>query len=298
MHTRLVASLLLVLSGTLAGCRLLGVGGTVSQSVATSRQLWQQGLAAIERGQWDRAEPLLLQAVRACPTNADARRSYAEALWNRGARQEAVAQLAEALRNNPEDAGLLVRMAEMRLELGTVDTALEVANQAIDLDPKLAGAWAVRGRAMRAKKRPLEALANSHRALGLAPSDRQIPVEIAEVYGELGQPQRALATLQGVADSYAPGEEPQRVLYLQGLAQTALGRYGDAVEYLTAASTRAQATPEILFRLAEAELAAGQPTQAAASAREALALDPKHQPSRDLVERIEIAQQPGGRIQR
>jgi tetratricopeptide (TPR) repeat protein len=243
----------------------------------------------MERGQWDRAETILSQAVRACPDNPDARRGYAEALWNRGGQQDAISQLGQALRSHPEEATLHVRMAEMRLATGSVDAAEESAARAIRLGPKLAQGWAVYGRVLHARQRPQEALASFQRALALAPSDREAPLHIAQLYFELGQPQRALATLHGLADQYAPGEEPHQVLYQQGLAYLALARYEDAVESLTAASSRPHAGPETLFALAQAALAAGQPARAAASAREALALDPKHQPSLELIERIELA---------
>jgi tetratricopeptide (TPR) repeat protein len=297
MRPRTAASLAIVCSAALAGCRLPGFGPS-SRGLAASRQLAEQGAAAMERGQWDRAETLLSQAVRACPDNPDARRGYAEALWNRGGRQDAVSQLGEAVRSHPEEATLHVRMAEMRLATGSADTAQESAARAVRLAPKLAEGWAVYGRVMQARQRPQEALASFQRALALAPSDRQVPLQIAQLYTDLGQPQRALATLQGLADQYAPGEEPHQVLYQEGLAHLALARYEDAVESLAAASTRPHAGPETLFGLAQAELAAGHPARAAASAREALALDPKHQPSLELIERIELARLDLGHTQR
>ena len=41
-----------------SGCRLPGTKGPVPRSLATSRQLCQEGVAAIERGQWEQAEQL------------------------------------------------------------------------------------------------------------------------------------------------------------------------------------------------------------------------------------------------
>ena len=143
--------------------------------------------------------------------------------------------------------------------MGQTGPAMENAQRAIDFDPRLPAAWTARARVLRAMNRPADALADYQRALGYQPQDRTIPVEIAEVYGQLHQPQRALATLQALAERYSPGEEPQRVLYLEGLAQMALGRFDEAVESLSAAATRERPTPEILCRLAEARLAAGRP---------------------------------------
>jgi tetratricopeptide (TPR) repeat protein len=278
----------------LAGCRLPGMDGPVSRSLASSRQMCQQGVAALERGQWEEAETVLSHAVSICPGNPDARRNYADALWNRGSRREAIAQLEQAQRLAPENATLCVRMAEMRLALGQTDPAMDSAQRAIDLDPRLADAWAARARVMRAVNRPADALADYQRALGYQPQDRTIPLEMAEVYGQINQPQRALATLQGLAERYPTGEEPQRVLYLEGLTQMALGRFPEAAESLSAAAAREKPTPELLYRLAEARMSAGYREEAAAAAREALALDPRHQPSQQLLQRVELAGQPRG----
>jgi len=186
----------------------------------------------------------------------------------------------------------VVRIAEMRLAMGQTDTAWQAAQQAIALDSKLASAWAVRARVMRAGGNPTQALADYHRALSLCPDDRHIPSEIAALYLELNQPQRALLAIQGLADKYSPGDEPQEVLYYQGLSYLALNRYDDASGSLSTASLRERPTVEILYRLAQAQLAAGHTTQALASADQALAIDPNHRPTRALLEQTQLARQP------
>jgi tetratricopeptide (TPR) repeat protein len=273
------------------GCRLPGREGPVSEPLATCRQLSQQGVAALERGQAAEAEQLLEQAVDACPLDAEARRHYAEALWQRGEHQKAVAQLEEAVHLAGEDPVLQVRLAEMHLAMGRTASARAAAEQALDLDPKLAAAWAIRGRLNRAAGQLRPALADLHRALGYAPNDRQLLLDVAELYRELNQPQRALATLCALADTYTPGEEPQQVLHLTGLAFLALGRYEDAVESFSAAVIRDQPTAELFHRLGEAELLAGRPGAAADAAHHALALKPGHRPSCELLERIAAAGQ-------
>jgi tetratricopeptide (TPR) repeat protein len=278
-----------------SGCRLPGMEGPVPKSLATSRQLSQKGVAAGERGQWDQAEPLLADAVRACPVDPDARRNYAEALWNRGSHKEAAEQLIEAIRLTPDDATLHARLAEVRLATGQPDLALESAQRAINLEPKMASAWAVRGGAMWARRQPLEALADYHRALAYRPDDRKVLLGLAEIYRELNRPDRALTILQGLAESYPPGEEPPRVLYLEGLAYLAEGRYDAAVEVLSAARAGERPTAEVLFALAKAQWSAGRAADAASAAEQALAIDPRHQPSRQLLGEIGLARQCSGR---
>lgn len=289
MRPRNVLLLVLLLLG---GCKLPGSDGPVSQQLLTSRHYSQQGLAAMERTDLDRAEDLLARAVRACPTDVEARRHYAEALWQRGHRREAIAQLDEASRLVPDDPAIYVRVAEMRLAMDQVAAARQAAEQGLDLDPKLAQSWAVHGRVMCAVGEQRQALADYHRALGYAPNDRQILLDVAELYRTLNEPQRAILTLQKLNDTYPPGEEPPQVLYLLGMAYSATGRYDDAVETLTAAMLRDRPTPELLARLAETQLARGRADEAASAAREALTLDPNHEPSRQILARVEQARQP------
>jgi len=231
----------------------------------------------------------LAKAIQSCPADPEARRHYAEVLWQRGAREEAIAQLEQADRLAGEDPGLRVRLAELYLAAGRLEMARKTVEQALDLNPKLHSAWAIRGRLMRAAGEARPALADYHRALAYAPDDRQIRLEVAQLYQELQQPQDALTVLQSLADTYPPGEEPQQVLYLLGLNYTAVGRYDEGVSSLSLAALRGKPSAEILWRLAEAQSRAGQVSEAHAAARQALDLDPNHAPCRQLMDRLQTA---------
>ena len=297
-YTRSWLNVALLLALLWAGCRLPGQQGPVPQSLADCRRLSRQGVAALERGQQQTAENLLAQAVTACPADAEARRHYAESLWRRNARTEAIAQLEEAGRLATEDASLWARLAEMYLVAGQPHSAWQSAQRAIELDPKLPAAWAIRGGVLRAAGQPRDALADYLRPLNYAPKDRAVLMEVAQLYRQMNQPAAALQTLQSLAETYSPGEEPGLVLDLLGLAYVAMGRYDDGVESLSAAVARGEPTPEMYCHLGEAELMAGHTVEAAAAAQQALALQPQHQPSRELLERIALAQQPQETVRR
>lgn len=281
------ASFVLLLA--ISGCRLHRVAEPVSRSLVQCRQLSQQGLRACEQNDLPRAEALLARAVEACPVDAEARRRYAKVLWQRNKQEQAMSQLEEALRISSEDAELLAHAAEMRLSLGENSLAGELADRAIDFDPKNPSAWAARGRVRRRQGKLHEALADFHRVLGLEPEHRGAMQEIAEVYQELHRPQQALAAWQLLCDTYAPGEEPQRLLYRTGLAYSAVGRATDAVECLRSANRRGPADCDLLFHLADAEFRAGQREEAWGSAQQALQLKPGHPGSLALLERLEVA---------
>ena len=294
-----VAVLLALLA---AGCCLPGREGPVPQSLADCRRLSNLGAAALERGEQSKAEELLAQAITACPVDVEARRRYAESLWRRAARQDAIVQLEAAGRLAEEDATLQTRLAEMYLACDQPERAQAAAEQAVKLDPELADAWAIRGGVRRATGETYEAMADYLRALGHAPNDGAILWEIAELHRQLNQPERALQTLQTLAETYSPGEEPGQVYHQMGLAYVALGRYDDGAESFSNAIAIAIAsgkpTAEMYCRLGEAEWSSGRPVAAAEAARRALALQPQHQPSRELLDRVEVARQPQGSARR
>jgi tetratricopeptide (TPR) repeat protein len=246
----------------------------------------------MEQGDVATAESLLGDAVKACPTDVEARRHYAEALWQSGQREKAVQQLLQALAIAPDDASLAVRAGEMQLALGQLDEAQRQANQVLDLNPSEGGAWALRGRAEEAGGQIDRALADLQRALEFHRDDRDLLYDTAELYRRINRPQRALSTLIALRDTYGPGEEPQQVLYLQGLALEALGRHSDAADAFALALEHGTPNPELLYRLGQSQLAAGQRQEADRSVQQSLALDPNHAPSQALREQIDVASRP------
>jgi tetratricopeptide (TPR) repeat protein len=256
------------------GCQSLRQRGPVPRSVANCRQMTQQGQAAIERGDWGKAEQLLGRATESCPVDSDARRYYAEALWRRGAREDALRQMREAVECSPEDAQLVLDYGQMQLEVGSTDDAWRAANRALQIDAQLADAWGLRGRALRATGQLPVALTNYQRGLAIAPSDRQLLGELAELYQQLNQPERALMTVQTLLDLHSPGDEPARALELQGRCLASLGRPNDATESLTLACQRSAPTADLLLELGKCQLNSNQFEAAEATIQQAQSLHP------------------------
>ena len=247
----------------------------------------------MEMGQWDQAHELLNEAVQKSPTDIDARRHLAEVLWQQEKRRDAVVQLEAAVRMDPRHAPTVARSGEMLLEIGSIDRALQRAEEALALDSSLASAWALRGRIYRHKGELERALADMQQALRYSPHMNSVLLEVAEIQFSLQQPQRSLTALHHLLDVYAPGEEPQRVLWLEGLVYGALERRQDAVESLYAASLRGQPNAELFYHLAAAQHSAAQPAAATNSLRQALALDANHQASQVLLARLQGTLSPG-----
>jgi tetratricopeptide (TPR) repeat protein len=281
-----------LLPAVLCGCRSLGRKGPVPEDVAQARQLSQRGLNAMQRGDWASAEVALSDAVKACPVDVEARRHYAEAMWRRGEQQSALEHLQKAMGCAPADTSLMVRAGQMQLALGQLDESRTLADRALDLNPQSSEAWALRARVEAANGQAEQALADFHRALEFAPKDRELLFETAETYRQLNRPQRALSTLITLRETYAPGEEPQQVYYLEGLALKALERPADAGTAFALALDRGPPSAELYYRLAEVQLASGERGSADRAIEQALALDPNHGPSRTLQQQSEIASRP------
>lgn len=245
------AAIVVVAGGS--GCRLVGRQGPVPPELADARRLCNEGLAAADREDLAQAEGLLEEAVKNCPVDVDARRHYADVLWQRGEKTEAIAQVAKALELSPADAGLCVKAGGMYLDLGLFNEADRLATEAVHLAPQSAEAWRLHGRVALARGLPEPALADFHRALAVSPEHRETLLDAAEAYRRLDRPQRALATLAVLGDTYGPDDLPAEILVLEGLAQEALGRRGDAVESYRRAVVQEGAPAEAAARLAALE---------------------------------------------
>lgn len=284
------------------GCSAFGKRSPISEEVLRSRQLSQQGVEAMHRQQWDNAEQRLSQAIKACPHDYQARSQYAEVMLQRGDTVQAQEQLETAVALSGGDADLLVRLGQLHLSQNNVVEAQQCAERAIATGTQLSQAWYLKGEALSRSGQLDAALYSYLRAASYDATDLNIQIAVAEVYRKQGRPNRALSTLQALRERCPAQQEPQEMLYLEGLALEALQRHTEAVEVLTLAASR-EPNPEVLFRLGEAALLAGDPTTAAQSAQAALAIAPNHQGARRVLEccrggqsRVAAAVDPSGAV--
>ncbi len=264
------------------GCSSLS-RSRLDENVLAGRQLSLRGTEAMQQARWGDAEALISESVRLCPTDERIRAQYAETLWNLHARQDAIVHMQLAVKLSGGNPDLLVRLGDMHLEQGDLDLAAEQAERAIAANRQLAAAWALRGDVFQRQGDDARSLASYHRALGYSSHYPRVQLAIAESYRKQGRHGRALATLRRLADGYPVDEVPAQVRFLEGLAQKELGRYDGAIASLTAAIRKSSASPEYLFHLAETHLLMGDTVNARIALGAALAADPAHQPSHQLV---------------
>ena len=245
---------------------------------------------AVDAGNWQRAEEFFAKAVEVCPVDERVQSRYADALWHRGSRQEALDHMKEAVRLSGGEPELVVRLGEMHLETGDLQQASQLAERVILSGRQLAGAYRLRGDVRERQGKSDEALADYHRALGMQSQYPEVQMAIAAVYYRQGRPQRALSTLQALAGSYPSGEEPAEMLYWQGLACKALGRHEQAVVHLAQAEGRGLQSADLLYSLAEARYLAGDPAAAQLTLQRAMELEPTHPEAQRLAASIQTRQ--------
>lgn len=258
------------------GCRSLCCSRTSDEALAATRRLSLQGLEARQQGQWDQAEALFAAAIAQCPGDERARCGYAQSLWQRGARDEAITHMEEAVRLSGNDPDRMVELGGMYLVRGELHRAAQQAGKAIAINGELPEAWALRGQVLQAQGRRPEALASFHRALSYRAQMPEVQLAIAEIYRQQDRPLRALATLQALAASYPAGQAPVELLVREGLTLRDLGRHQDAARTLAQATRQGNPSADLFCELARTHLMAGDASAARQALQAALERDPSH----------------------
>lgn len=265
-----------VISLLLPGCRLFRHRGPSDEDIASARQLSRQGLDAQQRSDWQRAELLFAAAIVKSPNDERAHFGYAESLWRRGDKAAAISSMEEAVRLSGYDPERRVRLGNLYLASSDIERAALQADRAIATNPQLAGAWALRGKTEQAGGALDQALASYHRALSLDAGLADVQIAVADVYAQQNRPQRALATIQSLADRYPANQVPPEVLFREGLALRALGRPREALAPLAKAAERSLARGDVLLELARTQQATGDLAAARGTIAEALRREPRH----------------------
>ncbi|MCP4191220.1 MAG: tetratricopeptide repeat protein [Planctomycetaceae bacterium] len=260
--------LILLLS---VGCTSLRPRAPVERDVLLARQLSQQGLDALDRGQIEQAENHFSEALDRCPANVNARCHLADCLWKRGESQNAIAQLSDALAiSEHDDTQILVRLGQMKFDVGEHEAAQKLVNRALQASPEDPGAWQLDGAIKHQRDEWTAALASYQRSLCYHPNDVETQLAVAEIYANLKRPGRTLSTLERLEQRVVQDQHRQRMLAIKGYALHGLRRYEEASETLLLAIESGAPSPELLANLAKAQFESGQYREARQTIRHAL----------------------------
>ena len=254
------------------GCRAISRIGESRQSL-TARKLSRQGMEAMHRGQAATAEQLFSNALEVSDSDDRAHRGLAEALWNRGQHETAIKHMEKAVELSAGDPRLVNRLGQMYLFDGRIDDAERQSEIALESERNSADIWTLRGDCLQQRGQSEAALAAYHRALALQPDFAEAKLKVAEVYLEINQYDRLLATLDRIDANLDEQAVPPRVHMLRGIAMRNLGRGELAIKHFAKATRSDPTAAEPHLQIAATEIELGRPTVAHESISRALDLD-------------------------
>ncbi len=136
----------------------------------------------------DRAREHAARLLRLQPAHPRANHIWASLLMAESKWVEAEAALEIALRSAPDDASILNDLAWCRLQLGRVESALELATRAVEREPDAPDLLDTFARALLAAGRTNQAVEVARRALALAPHHPDVLALSTNVPAAIGAP--------------------------------------------------------------------------------------------------------------
>ncbi len=288
----LVMSSLFLIPALQTGCANIPFYNKSSKA-AQGLQVGREGITAYEHKELETAETKLQEAISINENDIDARRYYAETLWELGKQQEALDILEAAVKKNEtQDQKVILNqsLGEKLLVLERPKEALVCAERIILLQPQKHEGWVIRANAQWQLGRKEKALADYQRALTCSPDDRDILWQLAHLEDNMDKPDRALATWQHLARAYPIGAVPPDIFY--GIANSCyrLKRLQDATDHLESAIKLQPKQKEFYQLLSKVNFERGNIQQALTAASRAVECAPNDPYSRDLYLQIEKVQ--------
>lgn len=237
---------------------------------------------------YEDAEALFAEALRRCPTDERAHWGMAEVQWKQGNTQTAAVHMEEASRMSGNNPDILVRLGEMHLQAGRLADASIQADLALSHNRQHAGAWQLRGHIFEQQQQSQQAIECYHRALMLQPNNPVVQVALASIYQQQGRPQRALATLERMADLQTEEYASASTWLLKGQALASLGQIEEAKKCLRDAALQADPKDFQLFlQMAQLQTEVGQWAEARASLGRSLSMQPENPEALALQQKLD-----------
>ncbi len=229
-----------------------------TRALSDARQNSLRGAEKLQQQKLEEAEFLFTEALRSSSADERAQAGMAEVLWQREQSRQAIKHMTQAAAISGGNPDYLVRLGEMNLQQGALDEALAQAEAALLNQRRHAGAWTLRGKVLQQRGQWEEAMTCYHRALSEQPQNAPVQVALAEIYRQVGRPQRALATLDAMTDGQAVDRIGPEAWMLKGQALADLGETSAARNCLrNAALCCGQDATEQLLAVARVQLETG-----------------------------------------
>jgi tetratricopeptide (TPR) repeat protein/SAM-dependent methyltransferase len=277
--------------GYAAAAEALRRAGTEAGGTATIQAHRAQALARLRRGQLAEAAAACDAALRladgAAQPAQSLRQAQAETLGTlalvrmlEGRTEEAEALFCRALSHRPVLPEILGNHASLLARLGRDEEALEQAEQAVMLRPRLAGTLHLIGTLHHRASQPESAIAAFHRVLAVDPGHLDARLRLADSLRVAGHWEEAATVCRDGLARIANPDDPGRTPLLANLG-AALQTGGDAAGALEAyreALRLSPDLPEVHNNLARLHQETGNPDAAIEELRRATAGQPANLP--------------------
>jgi len=220
---------LIVVAGGCSSLSSLSKRSPKQDQAVAAREQGQLAQQYLHRGKLDEAEARFKHAIENCPDDVRLRHDLAIVRKKQGRVPEAISEMKKAVSQSGGEPEWLSELAKMQLSQGDLIGAWESADRAIERDPSLACAWRVRGDVFRQSSRLEDALRDYQRAVAEGDESPEMLMDVAEVYGWLGRPRRALSTLHRLTDSIPVEQHPRQLAHHRALAYQSLARHEEAI---------------------------------------------------------------------
>ncbi len=198
----------------------------------TESALWLARLYRL-KNEHDKAEEVLRSILKTDPENEAAVEQLTQLLMDGGKSQEAVSLLEGITAHSPSPV-LLDLLGDAYTQTHELAKAEQSYRKAADLDPSEPSHQRGLGQTLLVEEKYSEALAVYQKISEVMPDDSDVYLQIAKIYRELHQLDKAEENLVK-ARQYAPGSP--EVMYNEAMVYQAQGRYEDAIRVLSDAVT-------------------------------------------------------------
>ena len=266
------------------GCRAIERTVRSGPSIE-ARRLSREGLAAVHQQRWDEAEELFESALALSRTDDRAHWGFAEVLWHRGLRGDAIEHMEQSVRLSGGSAESRIRLGEMYLDEGHELDAMDQAEKVLKKERSFANAWALKGGALVLQEKFDQALVAYHRALSITPGDPKVQIAIARLYKSNNRYDRVLASIERMPED---SDDLAEIELLRGIALRELGRPHAGLQQFRNAIARGLNSPESILELAKTQLACGDHRLASHTIGPLIANRPFDQEAIQVAQAIEI----------
>jgi len=232
-------------------------------------------LAHVDAGQFEEAEAAYEELLALHPGEAPAHFEFGQLLANRGEPAEAIRHLTRATELAPDYKQAHYQLALLLDRAGRPLEALQRYDRVLELDPAYAEASTRRAAALALSGRPAEALVILNARVAAAPSDAAALQALSVVLRQQNRLREARTALErGLSSTQFPADEEARLRTELGGILAIEGRLADAARELRTAQQLDPTEPQTSFLLGMVLLDLRRPEEAARAFAAALAVRP------------------------